>query len=98
MRTTACLSLILGAGLLQVAADPAPPALVSPASNAVEVNTSPTLQVNVSEPGNGNLTVRFYGRLAVNPGADFTVAALPDSQYYSSSMNGGLPALFSRDF
>ena len=88
-------SLVLGAGTLLLTADPAPPLLVSPASNAINVSTSPTLQVKVSEPGNGVLTVRFYGRLARNPGPDFTVAALPDTQYYSSSMNGGLPAIFA---
>lgn len=94
MKITAYVSLILGAGILGLTADPALPVLVSPASNAVDVSTSPTLQVSVSEPGNGNLTVRFYGRLAVDPGRDFIIAALPDSQYYSSSMNGGSPAIF----
>ncbi len=94
MKTVTRLCLVLGLGTLHVAGDPAPPVLVSPASNAVNVSTSPTLQVHVSEPGNGNLTVRFYGRLAVNPGPDFTIAALPDSQYYSSSLHGGLPAMF----
>src|SRR5436190_11217441 len=29
------------------------------------------------------------------PGADFTLVALPDTQFYSSSLNGGLPAMFT---
>ena len=97
MKTPASVyaALVFGAGTLLVTAAPAPPLLVSPASNAVNVSTSPTLQVKVSEPGSGPLTVRFYGRLARNPGPDFTVAALPDTQYYSSSMNGGSPAIFA---
>ena len=28
------------------------------------------------------------------PGGDFTLVALPDTQYYVSSLNGGLPAMF----
>ena len=97
MKTPASVyaALVFGAGTLLVTGAPAPPLLLSPASNAVNVSTSPTLQVKVSEPGSGPLTVRFYGRLARNPGPDFTVAALPDTQYYSSSMNGGSPAIFA---
>jgi hypothetical protein len=94
MKKTTCLWLVLWAGILRAFANPSPPTLVSPGSNAVGVSTSPLLQVGVSEPGNGNLTVRFYGRLAANPGPDFVIAALPDSQYLSSSMNGGTPAMF----
>jgi hypothetical protein len=76
-----------------VPAAPASPVLVSPASNAVNVGTSPTLQVNVSDSSGGSLTVRFYGRTA-SPGPDFTIAVLPDSQYYCATMNGGVPAMF----
>ncbi len=76
-----------------VRAAPAAPVLVSPASNAVNVGTSPVLQVNVSDPGGGSLTVRFYGRMA-SPGPDFTIAVLPDSQYYCASARRGLPAMF----
>jgi hypothetical protein len=95
MRITSYLSLLLGVGILRAAADPAPPLLISPASNAVNVGTSPALQVKVSATNSGSLTVRFYGRLAVNPGSDFTIAALPDSQNYSSSLHGGLPAIYA---
>lgn len=91
----AVLFLMLGASLLPVAADPVAPVLVSPASNALNVTTSPTLQVAVPDPNSGTLTVRFYGRLALKPGPDFMVAALPDSQNYSSGLNGGTVALFT---
>lgn len=57
------------------------------------MGTSPILQVNVSDPGGSNLTVRFYGRTA-SPGADFTIVALPDTQYYVSTKNGGVPGMF----
>jgi len=37
----------------------------------------------------------FYGRkAAANPGRDFSLIVLPDTQYYVSSKNGGLPAMF----
>ena len=94
MKACLYLSLVLGAGLFSAAADPAPPAPMVTGSNALNVGTSPTLQARVSDTNNGSLTVRFYGRLAVNPGPDFTIAALPDSQYYSSSLHGGTPAMF----
>ena len=43
------------------------------------------------------MTVTFYGRLAGPlPGPDFTVAVLPDTQYYVSSLNGGDPSVFCR--
>jgi hypothetical protein len=74
---------------------PAPPAVVFPASNAVNVSTSPALQVNVSEPGAGDLTVTFFGRPAPNLGADFMITVMPDSQYYSANMNGGTTAMFT---
>ena len=93
---SAAASLLLAAwGIpIGVRAAPASPVLVSPASNAVNVGTSPVLQVNVSDPGGGNLTVRFYGGIT-SPGPDFTIAALPDSQYYCASARRGLPAMFS---
>ena len=74
---------------------PAPPAVVFPSGNAVNVSTSPALQVNVSEPGAGNLMVTFFGRPAPNLGADFMIAVMPDSQYYSANMHGGTTAMFT---
>ncbi len=68
--------------------------LLSPASNGVNVATSPVLQVNVSDPDSRDLTVTFYGGV-VPAGPDFTIAVLPDSQYYCASARRGLPAMFS---
>lgn len=49
---------------------------------------SPGISVSVSsEPGNGFSAV---------PGPDFTLIGLPDTQYYTSSKNGGSPAIFNR--
>jgi len=73
---------------------PAQPLLLSPASNELNVATSPDLQVNVSDPGGSNLTVTFYGGV-VAAGPDFTIAVLPDSQYYCAPARRGLPAMFS---
>ncbi|MCX6891388.1 MAG: Ig-like domain-containing protein [Verrucomicrobia bacterium] len=74
---------------------PAAPAVVSPTNNAINVSNSPALQVKVSEPGDGNLTVTFYGRQAPNLGGDFMIAVMPDSQYYSANMNGGTTAMLT---
>jgi fibronectin type 3 domain-containing protein len=76
---------------------PDAPVLNSPADGATGVSTSPTLDVNVSDPDSDDLTVTFYGRPASTnppPGPDFTIVALPDTQYYTSSLNGGSPAIF----
>ena len=69
--------------------------LVSPAHNAQNQVSSPTLQVTVSNTAPGNATVQFYGRVApVNPATDFSIIALPDTQYYAALRNGGLPAMW----
>ena len=42
-----------------------------------------------------DLEVRFYGRTApAPPGPDFTLIELPDTQYYTSNLVGGSPAIF----
>ena len=70
--------------------------LVSPTNNAAGLGASPTLTVAVSNASSGNLTVTFYGRAASTPttNADFTIVALPDTQFYTDSASGGLPAMF----
>ena len=74
---------------------PAPPVAVFPPDQATNVVTSPPLEVSAAEPGAGNLTVTIYGRQKPRLGADFTIATMPDSQYYSAAMNGGTPAMFA---
>jgi hypothetical protein len=61
-------------------------AIIAPTNNARDVALSPTLTVAVSDPENSNLSVAFYGRPAASAvGSDFTLVALPDTQYYASS-------------
>jgi concanavalin A-like lectin/glucanase superfamily protein/Big-like domain-containing protein/K319-like protein len=77
---------------------PDQPVLNAPSDGATDVATPATLDVSVSDPDADNLTVTFYGRVkdgTGTPGPDFTIVALPDTQYYSSSLNGGSPAIFN---
>lgn len=74
---------------------PNAPVLFSPTNGSSSVSTSPTLDVSVTDPAGANLSVTFYGKVASTVGPDFTVVALPDTQYYSSSENGGTPAMFN---
>jgi hypothetical protein len=71
-------------------------ALVSPTNSATVPGAAPTLELAVSNTLNENLTVTFYGRMAATPSTngDFTIVALPDTQFYTDSANGGLPAMF----
>jgi hypothetical protein len=74
---------------------PGQPDQPSPADEATHVSTSPTLSVHVTDPDPGNLTVTFYGRaVAGAAGPDFSLLILPDTQFYTSSKNGGTPAMF----
>ena len=73
---------------------PAPPVLIGPASDAMDIATTAVLQASVSDPGGSNLTVTFYGG-PVATGPDFTLVALPDTQYYSAQARRGLPAMFT---
>jgi PKD repeat protein len=55
-----------------------------PPDGANDVSLSPDLSVTVSDPETNNLTVTFFGRVApARP--DFTIVAIPDTQYYSAS-------------
>lgn len=70
---------------------------VSPADEATGLGAAPTLKVTVPNPISGNLTVTFYGRplpISQNTNKDFTLAVLPDTQFYSSTLHGGVPAMF----
>jgi len=74
---------------------PNAPVLFAPTNGTTGATVSPTLDVSVTDPTGSNLTVTFYGKVASTVGPDFTVVALPDTQYYSSSLNGGTPAMFN---
>ncbi|HEV8701325.1 MAG TPA: LamG-like jellyroll fold domain-containing protein [Candidatus Polarisedimenticolia bacterium] len=71
---------------------PNPPSNESPATGSTGVSASPTLCVDASDPDGGQLTVTFKGRPTGQPAPqDFTLIALPDTQYYAQSY----PATFS---
>lgn len=75
---------------------PARAAMISPADHAKISSSSPQLQVLVTNVVPGNLTVKFFGREAptVFPGADFTLAVLPDTQMYTAERGGGKKEMF----
>jgi hypothetical protein len=64
-----------------------PPTITShsPLDGAFVMSSSPSLTLTASDPEGASLHVRFLGRLNVTnpPGPDFTIVALPDTQYYS---------------
>jgi hypothetical protein len=71
---------------------PNAPTLNFPSNGATGVSTSPAPDVGVSDPDGGMLTVTYYGRpIMGTPGPNFTLMVLPDTQFYSASLNGGTP-------
>lgn len=73
------------------------PTLISPSNESTSPGASATLQVSVPNPVSGNLTVTIYGRPlppSKNTNDDFTIAVLPDTQFYSGTLHGGVPAMF----
>ena len=75
---------------------PSVPVLVAPAHGATGVSIPPSLQVAVADPEAQSLTVTYYGRVfdaAPAPGPDFTIVAIPDTQYYVAAINGGTPPM-----
>ena len=75
---------------------PATASLIGPANKAANVANHANLQVVVSNSASGNLTVSYYGRpAATNTADDFEIIAMPDTQFYVSSLNGGTPAMLT---
>lgn len=76
---------------------PNAPTLKTPTDTGTGISTSPTLSVGVSDPNSNNVTVNYYGKVipATTAGSNFTIVALPDTQYYSSISNGGTMAMFN---
>ena len=71
---------------------PAQPVLVAPLDGATNVSTPPELSVTVTDPEADTMDVTFYGRPAgETAGEDFTIIALPDTQFYSQSY----PSIFT---
>ncbi len=73
---------------------PDEPFLVHPADGAGSIALSPTLEVQVDDPEGDPLEVRFFGRPYEPPAEDFTIVALPDTQYYCSGSYGGQADMF----
>ncbi|MEO5917447.1 MAG: Ig-like domain-containing protein [Luteolibacter sp.] len=59
--------------------------LETPSDNASVTGSSVPLNASVVDPDGDPMTVTFYGRetVPVAPGVDFSVVAIPDTQYYS---------------
>lgn len=64
--------------------------LTAPPAGAAIAGGSVTLTAAISDPENDAVTVTFYGRHAApaNPGPDFTLVTLPDTQFYSQNTGG----------
>ncbi|RYD19167.1 MAG: hypothetical protein EOP88_20000 [Verrucomicrobiaceae bacterium] len=71
--------------------------LASPADGATEVPLTAPLSAVVGDLNGGTLQVKFFGRSIgnVTNTDDFTVVALPDTQYYSENVGGTRAAIFS---
>lgn len=70
----------------------------TPANNGNSVANNTNLCVNVSDPENDNLKVRFFGRK--KPSKKFTIVLLPDTQYYTAQpqgTNGGSNEIFKSE-
>ncbi|GEM_PF-522266 len=74
---------------------PNAPVVVTPADGAMGVATNATLTVSVSDPNGDPMSVLFYARSlnGTAPAPDFTIVALPDTQFYSESY----PAIFQSE-
>jgi len=85
----AVLAVLLAAGP-SPGSPPYPPLLLSPTNNAWGVTNSPALETQVSDQESTPMVVTFYGRPSPpEAGADFSIIALPDTQYYTAEMFGG---------
>jgi hypothetical protein len=71
--------------------------LTSPADNSIDVSLAAELSAAVNDLNGGNLQVKFHGRNIGNASHsdDFTVVALPDTQFYSENTGGNRAAIFS---
>ncbi len=73
--------------------------VVMPANGAEGIGVNPTLEVTVTDPEADTMDVAFFGRQVDGVASqNFTVVALPDTQFYScgaSCAQNGDPATFS---
>jgi hypothetical protein len=70
--------------------------VTSPLPQAHGVTINPALSVITDDPDDAVITTRFFGRSAESgPLEDFTLVALPDTQFYSQNTGGNRAAIFS---
>jgi Concanavalin A-like lectin/glucanases superfamily/Calcineurin-like phosphoesterase len=74
------------------------PTMMMPADHATGVSTHPALTAMVSDPDLEDLVVSFYGRPSLGAEPDFTLIPVPDTQYYTSQLNGGTVAMLDAQF
>lgn len=67
---------------------PNAPANPSPANSAYSSPASTTLCATVSDPNNGQLRVRYYGRKKAITTGKFTIIMMPDTQNYTFEPQG----------
>ncbi len=76
----------IAACLATTAAPPDPAGSPTPATGATGVGASATVCVDVQDSDGDALDVEFRGRdLGADPGREFTVIVLPDTQYYAQT-------------
>ncbi len=71
--------------------------IISPADNATGIGSSTSLNLTLADNEGDAQTVSYFGRRGTpaTPGADFTVATLPDTQFYSENLaNNGRAATY----
>lgn len=69
---------------------------LSPLHQQSGVSRNAVLTTLTGDPEDPALTVRYFGRnTASGPLEDFTIIALPDTQFYSENTGGNLAAIFS---
>ena len=61
--------------------------VTSPADNATGIGSSTSLNLSIADNEGNAQTVNFFGRVTTpsTPGADFSLIAIPDTQYYSEN-------------
>jgi len=76
-----------------------PPDIIptSPLNSSTGQPLSVDLKALVTDPDSPNLTVKYFTRSSgkIHAGEDFTLIALPDTQYYSAEANGANATWFS---
>ena len=67
---------------------PDQPVLIAPTNSSTGIDLSTSLIVNVSDPENDILEVRYFMRaVSTSAGINFTLIGVPDTQYYTNNVN-----------